>query len=87
MQPIQNRSDDPDRGSSHNPTTFFAGARRGEVGNKGEELPEPDGCTRIHPAGELEYDYYLWLAQSYDNPHQSHDINLNHNNPNIEQEK
>ena len=76
MQEIQHTGDDGERDRVCDRDILWSGSGGSHMDPESDQVSNSGSCARIHPAGELEYDYYLWLAKAYDNPTQDFDIKL-----------
>ena len=78
MQGIPYESDDSGGKPFSDSDHIQSGDGRCSLGNQQPKISNAGDSITIHPAGELAYDYYLWLAKSYDDPERDHDIKIPH---------
>ena len=76
MQEIQYTGDNGGRDRVCDRDLFRSGSGRSSLDPESNQVSIAGSCSGIHPAGEIGYDYYLWLARAYDDPNQDFDIKL-----------
>lgn len=76
MQEIQYTGDHGGRDRVCDRDILWSGSGGSHMDPEPDQVSNSGSCARIHPAGEIGYDYYIWLARAYDDPSQDFDIKL-----------